>query len=426
VETSIDCGEGDAFKVLRKGKEVGGAFYLKPYKRGFVVSSKNRLLAGDNLFITTSQKTNEELLNVEKRKKISLKLRFAVGERAVVSCGTRSLQSDWVLEKAQSRALSLKDITDCFLKTDGLPLDVAFEEISIIGDVFMAKSMLNAFRREFFEKVKAGKTSVGDRKISSVCEFENLSKPNGNEQKIAVIADSFDGVLGADIAIYKPLDLGADLPESFKNGNFEKYVYYPAFCTQADEDSLVKRCKETKIDGVYVENYGGIEFAKANDLKIFGGAGLNFINAISVNEFLQQSGATYYAISKEANTIESKDLLGEQAFMLSSGDIKLMDLCYCPFGKTCGNCDKKSVYVLTDESGREFPVSRYVAGAGECRFEVYNCASLIGVGLKNAGQLLDLTVTQNKPKAVKTKDNEEQQKEIYAKYTSGHFKRGVL
>ena len=103
-----------------------------------------------------------------------------------------------------------------------------------------------------------------------------------------------------------------------------------------------------------------------------------------------------------------------------------MDLCYCPFGKTCGNCDKKSVYVLTDESGREFPVSRYVAGAGECRFEVYNCASLIGVGLKNAGQLLDLTVTQNKPKAVKTKDNEEQQKEIYAKYTSGHFKRGVL
>ena len=103
-----------------------------------------------------------------------------------------------------------------------------------------------------------------------------------------------------------------------------------------------------------------------------------------------------------------------------------MDLCYCPFGKTCALCDKKGVYNLTDESGRVFPVRRYVASVGECRFEVYNCADLVGVGAKNAGQLLDLTLVEDKAFAIRAKDDEVSQKKIYQTPTSGHYKRGVL
>ena len=58
------------------------------------------------------------------------------------------------------QTLDEEEVKSCFAKTDGLPLDVSFEEIRVVGDVFMAKSMLNAFRREFYEKVKAGKTAV--------------------------------------------------------------------------------------------------------------------------------------------------------------------------------------------------------------------------------------------------------------------------
>ena len=103
-----------------------------------------------------------------------------------------------------------------------------------------------------------------------------------------------------------------------------------------------------------------------------------------------------------------------------------MDLCYCPFGKTCKDCDKKTVYQLTDENGRVFPVRRYTSANGECRFEVYNCASLISDGMDNMGQLLDLTLVEEKADAIKVKDDEEGQKKIYQKYTSGHFKRGIL
>jgi len=118
-------------------------------------------------------------------------------------------------------------------------------------------------------------------------------------------------------------------------------------------------------------------------------------------------------------------LAGEKAFVLSSGNIKLMDLCYCPFEKHCSNCDKKDIYTLSDIDGRNFPVRRYVSANGECRFEVYNCADLIGSGLKNVGQLMDLTLVQDKKLAAEA-NREEAQKQIYQNYTSGHFKRGVL
>jgi hypothetical protein len=103
-----------------------------------------------------------------------------------------------------------------------------------------------------------------------------------------------------------------------------------------------------------------------------------------------------------------------------------MDLCYCPFSKTCKNCDKKEVYELTDENGRVFPVRRYLSANGACRFEVYNCVKQVGVGIENAGSLIDLTLTKEKTQALAAKNNVAMQKEIFGNYTSGHAVRGVL
>ena len=123
---------------------------------------------------------------------------------------------------------------------------------------------------------------------------------------------------------------------------------------------------------------------------------------------------------------ELKNLIGEKAFVLSSGNLKIMDLCYCPFAKTCSTCDKRTVYHLTDEDNRVFPVRRYLSADGQCRFEVFNCADLIGKGVERAGKLLDLTLERKKEQAIEARDNETEQKNIYDTYTSGHLKRGVL
>jgi len=134
---------------------------------------------------------------------------------------------------------------------------------------------------------------------------------------------------------------------------------------------------------------------------------------------------TYYTLSKELDEREQTALMQENGFVFSSGNLKLMDLCYCPFGKTCANCDKKDVYLLTDENERVFPVRRFIAANGDCRFEVYNCADLISSGLTGVGRLYDLTLTKDKQKVLNA-NTEEQQKACYKNYTSGHFKRGIL
>ena len=417
VESVFKPTAGDAFKILREGKEIGGATFLKTQGRGFVLSSKTRLKNGDGVFITTDTSVNTRVLQATKRSKISLKLYFHENERAHISGGGVDVFSEEALQSAQSRPLTEEELKNCFEKTDGLPLQVHFEEIDLKGNIFIAKSQLNAIRRTFFSKL-----SENTREPYAYEELQTERKI-GRNPKTAIFAIDFTGVK-TDIAIYKPSDYNAPLPESFTKGNFEKYIYYPPFATVQDEERLATIIKENYIDGIYAENYGAIEFAKNQGLSVFAGTGLNLANRVAISKL--PTFVKYHALSKELNERELEELVGENSFVFASGNIKLMELCYCPFGKTCVSCDKRATYTLTDENGRAFPVRRYKGANGECRFEVYNCANLISTGVNGGGKLLDLTLVKEKETAINAKDDIERQKTLYQSYTSGHYKRGVL
>ena len=419
VESKFQPKQGDAFKILREGKEVGGASFSKAEGRGFTLFSKTRLKNGDGVFITTDTSVNERVLQGERKGAIVLQLSFQVGERAKVKCGDVEVCSEQPLDRAASRPLTREELIACFKKTDGLPVDVNFSEIELSGDIFIPKSGLNALRRAFYQALK--KRITGGRQVLHK-QFE-LPVFVGENQKIAVIADDFKGVK-ADIAIYKPDNFSAELPQNFLDGKFEKYLYLPSFYQEEDLIKLWQNAKD-KIEGIYAENYGQLLFAKECGWKVFAGTGFNLFNGVALQTLLDYDCVAYYAISKEANMQEASGIVSDKAFVLSSGNIKVMDLCYCPFGKTCSACDKKPVYMLTDENGRVFPVRRYLSAGGACRFEVYNCADLIGQGVPCAGKLLDLTLVSDKEGASKA-DTDEKQKGIYEKYTSGHLKRGVL
>ncbi len=423
VESQFKPSQGDAFKILRDGKELGGATFFKQEGRAFIINSKTRLKNGDGVFITTDTALNSKLLSTEKRIKISVSLYFHEGESPVLECGDVRYTDEKPLQTAKNCPLTQNELKNCFLKTDGLPFDVAFEKIDLQGSVFLAKSELNTLRRALYTSVYQSLT----KNTNTFYEYQPITAQNlqGKSDKTAVIATDFSGIK-ADMAIYKPNDFMQPLPNSFTAGNFEKYLYFPAFVTEKDVSAIEEYLRQTDICGIYAENYGGIIFAEEHGLKIFAGTGLNLTNRIAVDKLMRRPALAYYTVSKELNEKESKELGGERAFVLSSGNIKIMDLCYCPFGKTCAACDKRGAYELTDEAGRVFPVRRYVSADGSCRFEVFNCADLVGVGLAGVGQLLDLTLVEGRGAAVGVKDDETRQKEIYAKYTSGHFKRGVL
>lgn len=421
VESSFRPRPGDAFKILRDGKELGGATFAKNEGRGFVVQSKVRLKNGDGVFITTDTALNARLSAKEKRVSLPVELYFREGERALMVCGDIRMQSDEPLPTASSQPLTEAALKSCFLKTDGLPVEIDFACVCVEGSIFLPKSVLNGMRRAFYEAIKKGCVS-GTREIELPLPTA-FSGGKGNG-KTAVIGSDFDGIT-ADVAIYKPNDYRAPLPGGFVHGDFEKYIYYPPLCTENEEREIEKRLSEGRVDGVYAENYGAFAFAKAHGLSVFVGTGLNLFNGCAISELLSTCDAAYYAVSKETTTAQARALLSERAFALTCGDIKLMDLCYCPFGKTCQVCDKRGVYLLTDENERRFPVRRYVAADGSCRFEVYNCAKLVGTGASGIGKLIDLSTIEKGERTVAAANDVAAQKKLFEKYTSGHAERGV-
>lgn len=421
VESSQNFTNGDAFKILRDGKEVGGAFFSKKENKGFSLSSKERLKNGDSVFITTDSLLNKKLLDGQKKGEISLALRFAVGENAVAKTDGVEVVSETVLQSANSSPLTKEQVVDCFTKTDGLPISVAFDKVEIIGDIFIPKSQLNAFRREFYAQLTAKIKNERYLQDTGVIKAEPLT---GKNTKIAVISSAFSGIK-TDIAIYKPNDY-FEIDADFIGGNYEKYLYYPAFTTSADEEKIKEVCKDYNLDGVYTDSSAGLVFAKENNLKAFAGTGLNLINGVAISELLKREEVAYFTVSKEADESIVKSFAHKKAFVLGAGAIKLMDLCYCPFEKTCKNCDNKSVYTLMDENGRAFPVRRYQSADNSCRFEVYNCADLIAEPIDGVGILSDLTVVDNKFAVIDSLFDTEKQKKIFTNYTSGHRKKGVL
>ncbi len=372
--------KGDGFKILRGGKEAGGAVCVLADERGFYLSSESRLRAGDEVRITTDTALKETLLKKERRREVGLSLRFVAGERPRMHCGAFEMTGDEPLAHAERAPLSEEELKTCFQKTDTLPFFVTFERVETEG-AFLPKSALNALRRAFFQGL-AEHLAPAREVLVPVGGAAELSSVPSN--KTAVIAEHLEG-LKTDILIYKPRDYSSIDPAEVQTGEGEKFLYLPPFFTTEDERAVV--CALSLFDGVYAEGSWGVKFAEIYHKKLFAGTGFNLTNRFAV-QGAKQAGAEYFALSKELSASEQRALAAEGAFVLTLGSVKVMDLCYCPFGRTCKTCDKRGEYRLTDEAGRSFPLRRYRTGAKYCRFEVYNCVPLAGTDV-GAGALVD-------------------------------------
>ena len=371
--------KGDGFKILRGGKEAGGAVCASADERGFYLSSESKLRAGDEVRITTDTALKEALLKKERRREVRLFLRFVAGEPPKMRCGAFEMTGE-PLARAERAPLSGEELKACFQKTDTLPFFVTFEQVETEG-AFLPKSALNALRRAFFQGL-ADFLAPAREALAPVGGSAGLSP--APSKKTAVIAERLEG-LKADVLIYKPRDYAAIDPAEVRKGEGEKFLYLPPFFTAEDEKALLSAL--ALFDGVYAEGSWGVKFAEKYQKKLFAGTGFNLTNRFAVMG-AKGAGAEYFALSKELSAREQGALAAEGAFVLTLGSVKVMDLCYCPFGRTCKTCDKRGEYRLTDEAGRSFPLRRYRTGAKYCRFEVYNCVPLAGCDV-GAGALVD-------------------------------------
>ncbi|MGN0817370.1 MAG: hypothetical protein ACI4L9_00235, partial [Candidatus Coproplasma sp.] len=220
----------------------------------------------------------------------------------------------------------------------------------------------------------------------------------------------------ADIGILKPENYEQDFTHKLNGFSGEKYLFLPSFMT-GDEIERIKPYL-SPFDGIYCDGYYAIALCAQTGKKLFAGSGFNVGNTLS----LAQIDAEYIALSKELTVREAREMACGNCFYLTAGDIKVMDLLYCPFGKSCKTCDRRAVYTLTDAEGRNFPLRRYAVDG--CRFEVYNCAQLVAEN-NFTGALADCTLC-NAAEVSQILRSPEKLKKYFTNYTKGHSTSPVI
>lgn len=406
---------GDGFKILREGKELCGGTYDGDARGGFYISSPKRLKNGDKAFITTDTKLNSRLNSVRRKLRVDVFARFTEGEYPRASINGCEYIGTQKLGSAQNRPLTAEDVISSFRKVGELPFEVAFGNVAVEGKPYLGMADLNAFRRAAYENFLSHLTfkehfpAAGDIIVPD--SFNSHS-----EWRTAICSD-LCGVR-ADIGILKPDDYFADLSPLIQNFSGEKFIYLPAFLSGAELEKLKPVCE--KFDGIYCEGTYSIALARELNKPLFAGIGFNVSNTFAA-QFLK-SEAKYFCVSKELTSHESGPLCADNAFILTAGGIKVMDLIYCPFGRTCRSCNKRRTYTLTDEAGRKFSIKRYETSL--CRFELYNCANLLADSGR-FGALYDFTLLNAAELSQKIERGESIKNEL-GDITRGHSNSPVL
>ena len=439
--------EGDGFKLLRAGREVGGAAWRSSFGMdagGFFLPAERGWQVGDEVRLTLDNALSERIGARRRAAAVGLSCRFAAGAAPEVIArgrfGERRFVAEFFAERARSSSLTEEEVRRCFSRTDGLPLSVTFDRVEVGEGVFVVRSSLNAFRRAVFagiaealaggprpavslvrEPRPAGSLAGGARTHVSLAGGSRAAGSAATEQPkgestagsaaaelperalcdagggggIAVIDDDFSSPCyerhRIGHAVFKPSDYknAAQIAEFLQISKYyawHTWLYLPSFVTGAELARIEPYAAE--FYGIFGEGVWSAQFCRERGLRLFAGTGWNLFNGIAASGAYAE-GAERLALSKELSAAEFSETGVQGAFVLTGGGVKVMDLAHCPFGRDCASCDRRRAYTMTDEAGRKFPLLRYETSV--CRFELYNAALLSAPAAGGVGKLFDFT-----------------------------------
>ncbi len=419
-ESYYNYEEGDCFKILRNGREIGNSICVKENGK-LLLKFKGNILKGDDVYITKDVSVIKKYLMPNLKKKITVSVCAKVGEKLTLCCNGIVVTSDNVLEKAKSLPITKESIISNLNKTDVYPFDVSLGNIIIEGEPFIVSSTLNKLRAELYSKLFYIKTPIN---CDNIVKYENYSnfKYNDINNGFAVITDKKLTLQSkvTDVVIcptnYNLID---DLYNYYNQLKVKLWLYLPPFLSGNDLNIIDKYVN--KFYGIYGDSYWCLEYATAKNVKLFAGVGFNVFNSYDVYT-LYQNEVKNITISKELKASEISNF-NYKLYALTRGSIEVMDLIYCPFSKDCKTCSINNEFTLVDTEKREFPVFRYKTT--ECRFKVFNSAKIIFT-LNNVNNLYDLRcLTNSEIESIFNILDEKTLKSVIKNYTSGNYVRGV-
>lgn len=373
ISSNRPLSKGDGIKFFDGEKEVaslGVGEAREVGKNTYSVISTAKVKSGLSVNLICDAQREKQLLQAKRSVKINVQVSALCGEplciKAIYSDGNEFVEAtavaDTPLEKAQNAPTSRDEIKKQCSKTADSGFCVQSVSVKTDG-VFVAKSVLNALRREVLDTLK---TKIINARACACATINKDAQScvediiNGCEEQQERVLKIVDGdkrgstmIKKGDKAVIRPNRwteseirqtlalLGAD--------EEDVALDLPIIANGKDIEIIEKTLSELpKIRTLVSENIYGLHFVQKG-YNVIVGQGHNIANVFAA-ECAKDLGAGGYVPSLEyRGFLAKKDILR----YCVSEDIPLMTFAHCPYktlyGNDCGKCSFKDDMILQRE-----------------------------------------------------------------------------
>ncbi len=315
------------------------AFDIKKVSdKTYIVTTTQKVNSGLLVRLITDAQKEQELLGYQQKKMVDITVEAFSGYplKATAPEYGYTLTDKEIIDKAKSKPLCQKDVSECFNKNEFFSGNIT---LNTCGNAFVVKSSLNSFRRDFYQGLyeaitKNKKEILTVKKLS----LKNRTLPLND---FCIVEDVNEPRKGLNV-IYSPneysLDKVNEIKEICQKENRKLYLDTPNFAVTKDIELLKEIIKEVNIP-IVANNYYALSLT---DDYIIGG-GLNVFNDWTANVF-----------DKPYITAEWEER--------GKSDFAYMTLRHCPIkehvGGDCGKCKYKDGFEYQMQDGKVLKLKR--------------------------------------------------------------------
>jgi len=446
IKLGNDIFMGDIVEFLNDDLTSGTVTYIAKGKeqvkkatlgeRVFVGDFYGDIIVGQKLYKISSREQNKRLQETfdgkcHKKIDISAKIDIEVGNKIKLTISEENnlitVESDFIVEKAINRATTEDDVLKALSKLGDTPFILKSCEINIALESSVPLKVLNELRRTAILKLEEIKKQViRQEKFNNIKEIK-ISKRD-REKKISVYlysTDNLEGLTEVD-RVYVPINDYFNKKQEIeeKLNGIEVIPYL---------NTITKNVRYTqKVDNILIGNVEHIDIFKNLAKNIYGDHSLNAFNSYTCLEY-EKMGLKGLNLSFELNLEQINNIKSNIELEVTVyGRLPLMISEHCYIGSelagklNCNLCQKGN-YELKDRTGAIFPV---ITDRPNCRSIILNSKKLLLPDAKEKIENADYLrlyffdeTTNERVSIIKT--IKENKKISCAKYTAGHFYRGV-
>lgn len=375
IQSNVKLNSGDGIKIIDKKlkKQIAslGLGNVQNVKNDiFEFVTKYNFYSGASVFLTQNSAYEKEILSLKKEIPLNIFLTATSGHKLLakvsVNDNNYNFESDFILEKAKNSPLSdddffaqLNKLSDTNFKIDSFKL--------ITDGVFIPKSLLNQFRRDLIENLKAQilkdysapNVIFNENSYNKISNFDE--KANFEPKNIAIIDENFKNFESLDefqIIVFAPKFYNLETILKYQEILKDKFALnLPTIANAFDIEILNNILGKLKQNTyLFANNIYGLYYA--DKFNVICSPFLNLKNHFALKNVASFNIKTICAsIEASENFADENNLT---AFY--SGNFPLMTFAHCPyktiFGNTCKNCAFKPNLTYSSEGLSTYNINR--------------------------------------------------------------------